>query len=61
MGVYAGHCGQVVEVSRQKNGSVKVDKVIGVIDLGKVVNPGNVKNQIEGAIVMALGAALSPV
>ena len=34
--------------------------MIAVIDLGKVVNPDNVKNQIEGAIVMALGAATKP-
>lgn len=57
---FAGHCGQVVEVSRRKDGSVKVDRVIAVIDVGKVVNPDNVKNQVEGAIVMALGAATLP-
>ena len=28
--------------------------------LGEVVNPDNVKNQVEGAIVMALGAAIKP-
>ena len=31
-----------------------------VIDLGEVVNPDNVKNQVEGAVVMALGAATKP-
>ena len=40
--------------------SIKVDKVYAVIDLGEVVNPDNVKNQVEGAIVMALGAAVKP-
>ena len=54
---FAGLCGQVVEVTYNQDKSVKIDKVIAVIDLGEVVNPDNVKNQVEGAIVMALGAA----
>jgi isoquinoline 1-oxidoreductase subunit beta len=50
----------VVEVSKQSNGAVKVDKVFAVIDLREVVNPDNVKAQVEGAIVMALSAATKP-
>jgi len=57
---FAGLCGQVVEVTHKADMSVKIDKVYVVIDLGKVVNPDNVKNQVEGAIVMALGAATKP-
>ena len=58
---FAGQCAQVVEVSydpAQK--TVKIDKVTAVIDLGEVVNPDNVKNQTEGAVVMALTAAIKP-
>ena len=58
---FAGQCAQVVEVSydpAQK--MVKIDKVTAVIDLGEVVNPDNVKNQTEGAVVMALTAAIKP-
>jgi isoquinoline 1-oxidoreductase beta subunit len=54
---FAGLCGHVVEVSNLSDNSVKVDKVYAVIDLGTVVNPDNVKSQVEGAIVMALTAA----
>ncbi len=54
---FAGLCGHVVEVTKMDNGSVKVDKVYSVIDLGTVVNPDNVSAQVEGAIVMALVAA----
>ncbi|MDB5024138.1 MAG: xanthine dehydrogenase family protein molybdopterin-binding subunit [Mucilaginibacter sp.] len=54
---FAGLCGHVVEVSKQKDNSIKVDKVYAVIDLGTVVNPDNVRSQVEGAIVMALTAA----
>lgn len=58
---FAGQCAQVVEVSYdQAQKTIKVDKVIAVIDLGEVVNPDNVKNQVEGAIVMALTAATKP-
>lgn len=57
---FAGLCAHVVEVTYNKDNSIKVDKVIAVIDLGEVVNPDNVKNQVEGAIVMALGAATKP-
>lgn len=57
---FAGLCAQVVEVTYNPDKSIKVDKVYAVIDLGEVVNPDNVKNQLEGAIVMALGAAILP-
>lgn len=57
---FAGLCAQVVEVTVQPDQSIKVDKVFAVIDLGEVVNPDNVKNQVEGAIVMALGACTKP-
>ena len=57
---FAGLCAQVVEVTYNADKSIKVDKVFAVIDLGEVVNPGNVKNQVEGAVVMALGAAIKP-
>ena len=57
---FAGLCAQVVEVTYKPDKSIKVDKVYAVIDLGEVVNPDNVKNQVEGAIVMALGAATKP-
>lgn len=54
---FAGLAGQVVEVSNNPNGGIKVDKVYCVIDLGTIVNPDTVKAQVEGAIAMALTAA----
>jgi len=57
---FAGLCAQVVEVTVGSDQTIHVDKVYAVIDLGEVVNPDNVKNQVEGAIVMALGAAIKP-
>ncbi|HVW96312.1 MAG TPA: molybdopterin cofactor-binding domain-containing protein [Mucilaginibacter sp.] len=53
--------GYVVEVTYDPVAQViRIDKVIALIDLGTVVNPDNVKNQIEGAAIMALSAATKP-
>ncbi len=56
---FAGLCGQVVEVSKQGKG-VKIEKVYAVIDMGTIVNPDTVKGQVEGAIAMAISAAVKP-
>ena len=57
---FAGLCAQVVEVTYNKDKSIHIDRVVAVIDLGEVVNPDTVKSQVEGAIVMALSAAVKP-
>lgn len=49
--------GQVVKVSKGANGKLKIDKVWAVMDCGWYVNPDIIKAQVEGSIVMALGAA----
>lgn len=49
--------GEVVKVSKKPDGKVKIDKVWAVIDCGWYVNPDIIKAQVEGSIVMALGAA----
>lgn len=49
--------GQVVKVSRKPDGKVKIDQVWAVMDCGWYVNPDIIKAQVEGSIVMALGAA----
>ena len=55
---FAGLAGNVIEVSTKKDGSIKIEKVYSVIDLGTVVNPDMVKAQTEGAIVMGIIAAV---
>ncbi|QEC67483.1 xanthine dehydrogenase family protein molybdopterin-binding subunit [Panacibacter ginsenosidivorans] len=49
--------GEVVKVSKKPSGGVKIDKVIAVMDCGWYVNPDIIKAQVEGSIMMALGAA----
>ncbi|QHS59185.1 xanthine dehydrogenase family protein molybdopterin-binding subunit [Chitinophaga agri] len=50
--------GQVVKVSRQTGNKIKIDKIYAVIDCGWYVNPDIIRAQIEGSIVMALGATV---
>jgi len=54
---FASTVGHVVKVSKGQNGQVKIDHVWAVMDCGWYVNPDTVKAQVEGSIVMALGAA----
>ncbi|MES2703889.1 MAG: molybdopterin cofactor-binding domain-containing protein [Bacteroidota bacterium] len=49
--------GQVVKVSKHADGKIRIDHVWAVIDCGWYVNPDTIKAQVEGSIVMALGAA----
>lgn len=55
---FAGLGGEVVEVTKLSDNSVKIDKVYVVIDLGTVVNPDSVKAQMEGCVVMGITAAV---
>jgi len=55
---FAGQAGHVVFVSKQKDGKIKVEKVVAAIDCGTAVNPDNVRAQVEGATVMGLTDAL---
>lgn len=54
---FASTVGQIVKVVKDDNGKVKIEKVWAVMDCGWYVNPDIIKAQVEGSIVMALGAA----
>ncbi len=49
--------GQVVKVSKNAAGKINIDKVWAVVDCGWYVNPDIIKAQVEGSVVMGLGAA----
>ncbi|MCA1685017.1 MAG: molybdopterin-dependent oxidoreductase, partial [Planctomycetia bacterium] len=55
-GSYVAACA-VVEVDRDQ-GTFVVKRVCQVYECGKIINPSNLLNQVEGAIVMGLGPAL---
>lgn len=54
---FGGICGHIVKVMRKPDGKLKIKKVIAVMDCGWYVNPDTIRAQVEGSVVMALGAA----
>jgi isoquinoline 1-oxidoreductase beta subunit len=48
----------VVEVSLRADGTPRVHRVVCAVDAGQVVNPAIVRQQMRGAIVFGLSAAL---
>ena len=55
---YGSVSGQVVEVTVSKDGKLKVDRVTCVLDPYNVANPNTVAQQMEGAVIMGMTAAL---
>ena len=55
---FESYCGHVIDVAVDGKGAVKVEKVVSVVDCGIVINPGNVRAQIEGAVLWGLSASL---
>lgn len=55
---FESHVAQVVEASVEKNGNVRVHRVVCAVDCGRVINPDIVKAQMEGGIIFGLTAAL---
>jgi isoquinoline 1-oxidoreductase beta subunit len=55
---YGTVSGQVVEVTVSRAGELKVDRVVCVLDCYHVVNPNTVHQQMDGAVIMGLTAAL---
>lgn len=49
---------QVVDVSTDENGAVKVERVVCAVDCGVAVNPDVIAAQMEGGIGYGLGAAM---
>jgi len=56
---FGSYVAQVAEVSvDQKNGTIKVHKVVCAVDCGDVINPAIITAQMQGGITMGLSAAL---
>ncbi|HEY3130362.1 MAG TPA: molybdopterin cofactor-binding domain-containing protein, partial [Acidobacteriota bacterium] len=54
----ATYVAEVAEVDADSSGRIAVTKVWAAVDCGAVVNPDILQNQIEGAIVQAIGYTL---
>ncbi|HWL14221.1 MAG TPA: molybdopterin cofactor-binding domain-containing protein [Opitutus sp.] len=56
---HRGYVAQVAEITVSRDGTLKVDRVVCVCDVGsQIVNLSGAENQVEGSIVDGLGAAL---
>src|SRR5260370_17163158 len=51
---FDSYVAQVAEVSVDKNGSVRVHRVVCAVDCGRGVNPDTGEGQMEGAIIFVL-------
>jgi isoquinoline 1-oxidoreductase beta subunit len=55
---FDSYVAQVVEASVEKDGTVRVHRVVCAVDCGRTINPDVVKAQMEGGIIFGLTAAL---
>jgi isoquinoline 1-oxidoreductase beta subunit len=49
---------EVVEASVEKNGKVKIHRIVVAVDCGPIVNPDTLEAQVEGGIVLSLSSVL---
>jgi isoquinoline 1-oxidoreductase len=55
-----GYVATCAEVSADRpSGKVRITRVVTAFECGAVVNPDNLKNRIEGAIIQGIGGALT--
>ena len=55
---FSSYAATVVEVSKDRQGKVKIEKIVCAMDCGLAINPDGIRNQVEGGAIMALTAAL---
>ncbi|HEY5489265.1 MAG TPA: molybdopterin cofactor-binding domain-containing protein, partial [Candidatus Limnocylindrales bacterium] len=53
-----GRIATCVEVSQPTVGEFMLTRIVAAYDCGRVIDPDNLRNQIEGALVMGLGGAM---
>jgi len=56
---FGTHVAEVVEVSVKENGGIRIEKVWVVCDVGKVIDPVNFENLVQGGVVWGLGHAMN--
>jgi isoquinoline 1-oxidoreductase beta subunit len=55
---FGTYIAQVAEVAVDKDGQVRVRRVVCAVDCGRTVNPDTIRAQIEGGVIFGLTAAL---
>jgi isoquinoline 1-oxidoreductase len=55
-GGYVASCAEII--ADKRTSSVRVVRIVTAFECGAIVNPDGLRNQVEGAVVQALGGAL---
>jgi isoquinoline 1-oxidoreductase beta subunit len=58
--LYGSHIGLLAEASISADQRVTVSRLVAAVDAGRIVNPGLVRQQVEGSLMAALAAATVP-
>lgn len=55
-GGYVATCAEVI--AEPATGNLKIERAVTAFECGAIVNPDHLRNQVEGAMIMAIGGAL---
>lgn len=58
--LYGSHIGLLAEATIGADQRIKVSRLMAAVDAGQIVNPGLVRQQVEGGLLAALAAAVVP-
>ncbi len=58
--LYGSHIGLLAEATIGADQRIKVSRLVAAVDAGQIINPGLVRQQIEGGLLAALAAAIVP-
>jgi len=58
--LYGSHIGLLAEATVGTDQKIKVSRLVAAVDAGRIVNPGLVRQQVEGGLLAALTAATIP-
>ncbi|MCF2515892.1 molybdopterin-dependent oxidoreductase [Sphingomonas sp. G124] len=58
--LYGSYIGLLAEATLGADQRLKVSRLVAAVDAGRIVNPGLVRQQIEGGLLSALAAAVIP-
>ena len=58
--IFGSHIGLMAEATIGADQRVKVSRLVAAVDAGRIVNPGLVRQQIEGGLLAAIALAIVP-
>jgi isoquinoline 1-oxidoreductase beta subunit len=58
--LYGSHIGLLAQATLGSDQKIKVTRLVAAVDAGRIVNPGLVRQQIEGGLLAGLAAAVVP-